>query len=67
MGNLENDSFQFNEEIEKIVCSFDLLSHEAPELELETLPTHLKYVFLGSNNALPVIISYKLNPLEEKS
>ncbi|XP_038891738.1 uncharacterized protein LOC120081135 [Benincasa hispida] len=30
---------------------------QPPTLELKTLPTHLKYVFLGQNKTLPVIIS----------
>ncbi|KAK8588991.1 hypothetical protein V6N12_023400 [Hibiscus sabdariffa] len=32
----------------------------APSLELKPLPSHLKYVYLGSNETLPVIISSKL-------
>ncbi|KAL4310214.1 hypothetical protein GQ457_01G020890 [Hibiscus cannabinus] len=32
----------------------------APSLELKPLPPHLKYVYLGSNETLPVIISSKL-------
>ncbi|KAL0392655.1 UNVERIFIED_CONTAM: hypothetical protein Sradi_2488300 [Sesamum radiatum] len=39
---------------------------QAPALELKELPKHLKYAYLGENNTLPVIISSKLNPLEEK-
>ncbi|KAK9150909.1 hypothetical protein Syun_009218 [Stephania yunnanensis] len=39
----------------------------APTLELKPLPSHLKYVFLGENDTLPVIISTKLTlPEEEK-
>ncbi|XP_070002016.1 uncharacterized protein [Nicotiana sylvestris] len=30
---------------------------EPPKLELKTLPAHLRYVFLGPNSTLPVIIS----------
>ena len=33
---------------------------ERPKVELKTLPTHLKYVFLGDNEAKPVIISSSL-------
>ncbi|XP_021980023.1 uncharacterized protein LOC110876155 [Helianthus annuus] len=33
---------------------------QAPELELKTLPDHLKYVYLGEKDTLPVIISNKL-------
>ncbi|KAK9128819.1 hypothetical protein Syun_017616 [Stephania yunnanensis] len=40
---------------------------QAPTLELKPLPSHLKYVFLGENDTLPVIISTKLTlPEEEK-
>ena len=38
---------------------------QAPELELKTLPDHLKYVYLGENETLPVIISTKLSQKEE--
>ncbi|XP_055814216.1 uncharacterized protein LOC129883617 [Solanum dulcamara] len=30
---------------------------EAPKLELKQLPAHLRYVFLGVNNILPIILS----------
>ncbi|KAJ9551268.1 hypothetical protein OSB04_015313 [Centaurea solstitialis] len=39
---------------------------QAPKLELKTLPEHLKYVYLGEGENLPVIISSKLDPSEEK-
>ena len=39
---------------------------QAPKLELKELPTHLKYAFLGEKETLPVIISSKLSPDEEK-
>ncbi|KAK9033264.1 hypothetical protein V6N11_018297 [Hibiscus sabdariffa] len=39
----------------------------APSLELKPLPPHLKYVYLGSNETLPVIISSKLLPDQECS
>lgn len=38
---------------------------KAPELELKPLPEHLKYVFLGDGETLPVIISSKLSQLQE--
>jgi len=31
-----------------------------PKLELKVLPPHLRYVFLGVNNTLPVIITTDL-------
>ncbi|KAK8597161.1 hypothetical protein V6N13_001793 [Hibiscus sabdariffa] len=40
---------------------------QAPSLELKPLPPHLKYVYLGSNETLPVIISSKLLPDQECS
>ncbi|CAN6579371.1 unnamed protein product [Malus baccata var. baccata] len=36
-----------------------------PTLELKPLPSHLKYVFLGEDETLPVIISSSLTALEE--
>ncbi|CAN6720979.1 unnamed protein product [Malus baccata var. baccata] len=45
------------------------LSHShhnpSPTLELKPLPSHLKYVFLGEDETLPVIISSSLTALEE--
>ncbi|XP_016747388.1 uncharacterized protein [Gossypium hirsutum] len=40
---------------------------EAPALELKPLPPHIKYVFLGDHNTLPVIVFATLDvPQEEK-
>ncbi|XP_062014166.1 uncharacterized protein LOC133730628 [Rosa rugosa] len=38
----------------------------APTLELKVLPDHLKYVFLGDKETLPVIVSSKLEKDQEK-
>ncbi|CAM8926089.1 unnamed protein product [Rhodiola kirilowii] len=38
----------------------------APEVELKPLPDHLKYVFLGENGTLPVIIKNGLEMDQEK-
>ncbi|CAN6697872.1 unnamed protein product [Malus baccata var. baccata] len=38
---------------------------QPPTLELKLLPSHLKYVFLGEEETLPVIISSSLTALEE--
>ncbi|XP_068344154.1 uncharacterized protein, partial [Pyrus communis] len=38
---------------------------QAPSLELKPLPDHLKYVFLGKGETLPVIISSSLTAMEE--
>ncbi|XP_057785198.1 uncharacterized protein LOC131002746 [Salvia miltiorrhiza] len=37
----------------------------APKLELKSLPKHLKYIFLGENDTLPVIINSELTPEDE--
>ncbi|CAN6562572.1 unnamed protein product [Malus baccata var. baccata] len=39
---------------------------QAPVLELKPLPDHLKYVFLGDEETLPVIVSSSLAALEEE-
>ncbi|CAN6695146.1 unnamed protein product [Malus baccata var. baccata] len=39
---------------------------QAPVLELKVLPDHLKYVFLGDNETLPVIVSSSLTAIEEE-
>ncbi|CAN6542477.1 unnamed protein product [Malus baccata var. baccata] len=39
---------------------------QAPVLELKHLPDHLKYVFLGDEETLPVIVSSSLMALEEE-
>ncbi|XP_062006666.1 uncharacterized protein LOC133723817 [Rosa rugosa] len=39
---------------------------QAPKLELKPLPEHLKYVFLGENETLPVIIAANLSVIEEE-
>ncbi|KAM5584774.1 hypothetical protein ABKV19_004235, partial [Rosa sericea] len=38
----------------------------APTLELKPLPGHLKYVYLGDKETLPVIISSSLTPTQEE-
>ena len=39
---------------------------QAPDLELKPLPDHLKYVYLGDNQTLPVIIAKELTPMQEE-
>ncbi|CAL9012117.1 unnamed protein product, partial [Prunus brigantina] len=39
---------------------------QAPTLELKPLPNHLKYVFLGDKETLPVIVSSSLTAVEEE-
>ncbi|XP_062089538.1 uncharacterized protein LOC133796074 [Humulus lupulus] len=40
---------------------------EPPQLELKPLPSHLKYVYLGDNDTLPVIISSCLESVVEEA
>ncbi|KAF5766008.1 putative nucleotidyltransferase, Ribonuclease H [Helianthus annuus] len=40
---------------------------EPPKLELKDLPGHLKYVFLGDNDTLPVIIASNLEVAQEQA
>ncbi|XP_040947300.1 uncharacterized protein [Gossypium hirsutum] len=40
---------------------------QPPTLELKALPDHLKYVFLGEKDTLPVIVSNRLTKDEEES
>ncbi|KAK8666162.1 hypothetical protein V6N13_006314 [Hibiscus sabdariffa] len=48
-------------------CKTDKPSIEPPpKLELKTLPEQLKYAYLGTDNTLPVIISSKLQPVQEE-
>ena len=53
---------ELGEDLEISVPSTD----KAPTLELKQLPMHLKYVFLGNDSTLPVIISADLTPVEEE-
>ncbi|KAA3484141.1 Retrovirus-related Pol polyprotein from transposon opus [Gossypium australe] len=39
---------------------------DLPTLKLKPLPLHLKYAYLGDNNTLPVVISAKTTPDQEK-
>nr|XP_027076958.1 uncharacterized protein LOC113700697 [Coffea arabica] len=39
---------------------------QAPVLELKPLPKHLKYVYLGEGETLPVIISARLSKVQEE-
>lgn len=36
---------------------------DAPKLELKTLPSHLRYTFLGTNDTLPIILSVELSDI----
>ncbi|KAL4295954.1 hypothetical protein GQ457_12G013970 [Hibiscus cannabinus] len=41
-------------------------TEQPPKLELKQLPEQLKYVYLGENETLPVIISFKLQATQEE-
>ncbi|XP_031249855.1 uncharacterized protein LOC116107705 [Pistacia vera] len=40
---------------------------EAPTLELKPLAGHLKYVYLGENETLPIIVLKKLTPIKKRN
>ncbi|KAH9751080.1 hypothetical protein KPL71_014142 [Citrus sinensis] len=48
------------------VFYLDVEDSLAPKIELKPLPSHLKYMFLGDDETLLVIISSKLSTLEEE-
>lgn len=52
-----------NKEIKHYVPSIE----SPPVLKLKNLQSYLKYVYVGDNNTLSVIISYSLNADKEKS
>ncbi|XP_075475656.1 uncharacterized protein LOC142508733 [Primulina tabacum] len=56
-----------NLEIKILIPHKKLLSSvlQAPKLELKDLPDHLKYIYLGDNDTLPVIISKRLTEDQE--
>ena len=56
---LELSNADFKENIPSIVKPL--------KLELKQLPSHLKYVYLGEDETLPVIISSYLTPLQEEN
>ena len=44
------------------VSCFSILKEEsAPKVELKTLPSSLRYAFLGSNSTFPIIVNAELN------
>ena len=67
IGVISNASFErldlSNRSTEKTKPSLE----EPPTLELKTLPTHLKYAYLGEESTLPVIISSALTIECEKA
>nr|XP_027118569.1 uncharacterized protein LOC113735782 [Coffea arabica] len=67
----EIDTFELNREDALAVALGRHLelgaTFDAPELELKPFPKHLKYVFLGDNKTLPVIIYAHLSSRQEDS
>ncbi|CAN6677958.1 unnamed protein product [Malus baccata var. baccata] len=68
-ASLAHDHFeQLNDNALELVIArgMDIQNNEAPPtLELKPLPSHLKYVFLGDDETLPIIISSTLTTQEE--
>ncbi|GJU56476.1 uncharacterized protein Tco_1230190 [Tanacetum coccineum] len=76
-SNLQEVIFELNSlaPINKTVSYLGLLLNnakllpsimQAPKLELKKLHDHLKYLFLGEGDTLPIISSNKLSPLEDE-
>ncbi|XP_016747262.1 uncharacterized protein [Gossypium hirsutum] len=65
--NYELDKFEFVNELSSPNTKLLPSVIQAPELELKPLPEHLKYVFWGKGNTLPIIVSNRLSTHEEKS
>ncbi|XP_024969716.1 uncharacterized protein LOC112509075 [Cynara cardunculus var. scolymus] len=63
------DRDSMNGSLKKLAQEYKLdddFAELALELELKTLPDHLKYAYLGDKETLPVIISATLSPKEER-
>ncbi|CAN6583777.1 unnamed protein product [Malus baccata var. baccata] len=67
LESLPSQSGQYSDPILSSVSANKMLPSvvQPPTLELKPLPSHLKYVFLGENDTLPVIISSSLTAQEE--
>ncbi|XP_074298867.1 uncharacterized protein LOC141629830 [Silene latifolia] len=67
LHKLEELPLDFNNKLPLTVPSEKLLPSvlQAPMVELKALPEHLKYIFLGEGETLPVIISSKLTEEQE--
>ncbi|XP_074300607.1 uncharacterized protein LOC141631896 [Silene latifolia] len=62
LRKLEELPLNFNNKLPLTIPSEKLLPSvlQAPVVELKALPEHLKYIFLGERETLPIIISSKL-------
>ncbi|CAN6723519.1 unnamed protein product [Malus baccata var. baccata] len=67
LESLPSQSGKYSDPILSSVSANKMLPSvvQPPTLELKPLPSHLKYVFLGENDTLPVIISSPLTAQEE--
>ncbi|XP_028954941.2 uncharacterized protein [Malus domestica] len=67
LESLPSQTGKFLDPILSSVSTNKMLSSvvQPPTLELKPLPSHLKYVYLGENETLPVIISTSLTAQEE--
>ncbi|CAN6725367.1 unnamed protein product [Malus baccata var. baccata] len=67
LESLPSQSGKYSDPILSSVSANKMLPSvvQAPTLELKPLPSHLKYVFLGEDDTLPVIISSSLTAQEE--
>ena len=44
-----------------VCCVSNLKEENAPQVELKTLPSSLRYAFLGPNSTYPIIVNAELN------
>ncbi|CAN6554938.1 unnamed protein product [Malus baccata var. baccata] len=67
LESLPSQSGKYSDHILSSVSANKMLPSvvQPPTLELKPLPSHLKYVFLGEDDTLPVIISSSLTAQEE--
>ncbi|CAN6547638.1 unnamed protein product [Malus baccata var. baccata] len=67
LESLPSQSGKYSDPILSSVSANKMLPSvvQPPTLELKPLPSHLKYVFLGEDDTLPVIISSSLTAQEE--
>ncbi|KAM1255941.1 hypothetical protein ACFX2G_030716 [Malus domestica] len=67
LESLPSQSGKYSDPILSSVSANKMLPSvvQPPTLELKPLPSHLKYIFLGENDTLPVIISSSLTAQEE--
>ncbi|CAN6560281.1 unnamed protein product [Malus baccata var. baccata] len=67
LESLPSQSGKYSNPILSLVSANKMLPSvvQPPTLELKPLPSHLKYVFLGEDDTLPVIISSSLTAQEE--